>query len=166
MAIQLGCANVEIRASKIVSANQDGADPVAAVRAGRERPYEGLDLRKDGTTFPVELCGKNIRQGGRTLRVTALRDGVLVGTRTMRDVSRGDLIRMMVGRELSAVFPKIFVEPGDLVITRGQGGIRIVSGLRDHRSTGVDSCRDRRQQVPRSARNLDSYTRPSRGPDL
>jgi rhamnose transport system ATP-binding protein len=49
-------------------------------------------------------------------RVTALRDGVLVGTRTMHDVSRSDLIRMMVGRELSAVFPKVFVEPGDLVL--------------------------------------------------
>ena len=49
-------------------------------------------------------------------RVTALRDGVLVGTRGMREVSRGDLIRMMVGRELSAVFPKTFVEPGDVVL--------------------------------------------------
>jgi len=49
-------------------------------------------------------------------RVTALRDGVLVGTRQMNDVSRADLIRMMVGRELSAVFPKTFVEPGDLVL--------------------------------------------------
>ena len=49
-------------------------------------------------------------------RVTALRDGVLVGTRAMADVTRGDLIRMMVGRELSAVFPKTFVEPGEVVL--------------------------------------------------
>jgi PAS domain S-box-containing protein len=46
----------------------------AAVQEGRELPYEGLGLRKDGTTFPVELCGKNIPSDGRTLRVTALRD--------------------------------------------------------------------------------------------
>ena len=39
--------------------------------------------------------------------MTALRDGVLVGTRPMAEVTRGELIRMMVGRELSAVFPKI-----------------------------------------------------------
>jgi PAS domain S-box-containing protein len=45
-----------------------------AVRDGREHPYEGLGLRKDGSTFPVELCGKNIPCDGRTLRVTALRD--------------------------------------------------------------------------------------------
>ena len=46
-------------------------------------------------------------------RVTALRDGTLVGTRAMGEVNRGDLIRMMVGRELSAVFPKIEVAPGE-----------------------------------------------------
>ena len=65
-------------------------------------------------------------------RVTALRDGVLVGTRRMDEVSRGDLIRMMVGRELSAVFPKTFVEPGEVVLeVRGLGcraaGVRDVS---------------------------------------
>jgi rhamnose transport system ATP-binding protein len=49
-------------------------------------------------------------------RVTALRDGVLVGTRSMEAVSRGELIRMMVGRELSAVFPKLAVKPGDVVL--------------------------------------------------
>jgi rhamnose transport system ATP-binding protein len=55
-------------------------------------------------------------------RVTALRDGALVGTRLMAEVSRADLIRMMVGRELSAVFPKVAVEVGDVVLeARGLG---------------------------------------------
>jgi rhamnose transport system ATP-binding protein len=49
-------------------------------------------------------------------RVTALRDGQLIGTRRMEDVSRGELIRMMVGRELSAVFPKTNVEPGEMIL--------------------------------------------------
>jgi rhamnose transport system ATP-binding protein len=63
-------------------------------------------------------------------RVTALRDGVLVGTRPMREVTRGELIRMMVGRELSAVFPKSFVEPGEIVLeVRGLSCQR--SGVRD-----------------------------------
>ena len=48
--------------------------------------------------------------------MTALRDGVLVGTRRMDEVSRGELIRMMVGRELSAVFPKTFVAAGEAVL--------------------------------------------------
>ena len=39
-------------------------------------------------------------------RVTALRDGSLVGTRGMSEVTRGELIRMMVGRDLSAVLPQ------------------------------------------------------------
>jgi len=55
-------------------------------------------------------------------RVTALRDGVLVGTRRMEEVTRADLIRLMVGRELSAVFPKTAVEQGGVVLdVRGLG---------------------------------------------
>ena len=45
-------------------------------------------------------------------RVTALRDGCLVGTHPMARVSRAELIRMMVGREVSAVFPRRQLEPG------------------------------------------------------
>ena len=57
-------------------------------------------------------------------RVTALRDGVLVGTRRMKEVTRGELIRMMVGRELSAVFPKTFVKPGEVVLEARALGCR------------------------------------------
>jgi rhamnose transport system ATP-binding protein len=65
-------------------------------------------------------------------RVTALRDGAVVGTRRMEEVRRAELIRMMVGRELSSVFPKIQVVPGDVVLeTRGlrcaAGGVEGVS---------------------------------------
>jgi rhamnose transport system ATP-binding protein len=65
-------------------------------------------------------------------RVTVLRDGMLVGTRPMAEVSRAELIRMMVGRELSAVFPKVAIEPGEVVLElRGLGcraaGVRGVS---------------------------------------
>ena len=49
-------------------------------------------------------------------RVTALRDGVVVGTRMMGDVNRAELIRMMVGRELSSVFPKVEVPLGETVL--------------------------------------------------
>jgi rhamnose transport system ATP-binding protein len=65
-------------------------------------------------------------------RVTALRDGALVGTCPMTEVSRADLIRMMVGRELSAVFPKTPVDIGGILLeVRGVGcraaGVRDVS---------------------------------------
>ena len=44
-------------------------------------------------------------------RVTALRDGAPGRDAPMAEVSRAELIRMMVGRELSAVFPKVAAEP-------------------------------------------------------
>jgi len=49
-------------------------------------------------------------------RVTVLRDGSHVATRPMADVSQGELIRLMVGREISAVFPKQTVPLGDILL--------------------------------------------------
>jgi rhamnose transport system ATP-binding protein len=49
-------------------------------------------------------------------RVTVLRDGATIDTRRMADVDRHELIRLMVGRELSAVFPKRAVELGETVL--------------------------------------------------
>jgi rhamnose transport system ATP-binding protein len=45
-------------------------------------------------------------------RVTVLRDGHYVDTRTMDGVTTEDLIQMMVGRQLADLFPKLDVEPG------------------------------------------------------
>jgi rhamnose transport system ATP-binding protein len=45
-------------------------------------------------------------------RVTVLRDGQTIDTREMAEVDRQQLIQLMVGRELSAVFPKKTVECG------------------------------------------------------
>ncbi|HUE82891.1 MAG TPA: sugar ABC transporter ATP-binding protein [Pyrinomonadaceae bacterium] len=49
-------------------------------------------------------------------RVTVLRDGRTIDTRLMSEVDRHQLIQLMVGRELSAVFPKREVELGDVVL--------------------------------------------------
>lgn len=49
-------------------------------------------------------------------RVTVLRDGRWVATEPMGGVSRADLIRMMVGRELATVFPKAEVELGQVML--------------------------------------------------
>src|SRR5438552_14834157 len=57
-------------------------------------------------------------------RVTALRDGALVGTRPLKEVTRGDLLRMMVGRELAAVFPKQTVPIGETVLEARNLGCR------------------------------------------
>lgn len=61
-------------------------------------------------------------------RVTVLRDGRVLGTRDMHEVNREQLIQLMVGRELTAVFPKRVVPLGDTLLElRGVG----------HRESGV-----------------------------
>lgn len=49
-------------------------------------------------------------------RVTVLRDGTWIGTQPMANVTRAELIRMMVGREVTAIFPKIQVPLGDTIL--------------------------------------------------
>lgn len=65
-------------------------------------------------------------------RVTVLRDGATIETRQMAEVDRQELIRLMVGRELSAVFPKREVSLGETVLdvrnlTCREAGIRDIS---------------------------------------
>src|SRR3954454_21766395 len=49
-------------------------------------------------------------------RVTIMRDGKHVATEAVADLSVDDMIRRMVGRDLSALFPKQDVTPGDVVL--------------------------------------------------
>ena len=51
-----------------------------------------------------------------TDRVTVLRDGRLVGSLLVADATQAQLIRMMVGRELTTLFPKQSVEIGEPVL--------------------------------------------------
>ncbi len=55
-------------------------------------------------------------------RVTVLRDGRTIDTCEMSEVNRQQLIQLMVGRELSAVFPKRAVQLGDVVLELRQLG--------------------------------------------
>lgn len=63
-------------------------------------------------------------------RVTVLRDGHTIDTRWMKDVDRQELIRLMVGRELSAVFPKREVPIGETVLELRQLGSQ-AAGVRN-----------------------------------
>ena len=63
-------------------------------------------------------------------RVTVLRDGAVVGTRQLSETDQQELIRLMVGRELSAVFPKREVEFGEVVLELHSVGCRS-NGLAD-----------------------------------
>lgn len=49
-------------------------------------------------------------------RYTVLRDGSYIGDGLIRDVGQDDLVRMMVGRNVDQVFPKVDVTPGEVVL--------------------------------------------------
>jgi rhamnose transport system ATP-binding protein len=49
-------------------------------------------------------------------RVTVLRDGAYVDTRPMSGVTRDELIRLMVGRTITNLFPKQEVQAGEVVL--------------------------------------------------
>lgn len=50
-------------------------------------------------------------------RITVLRDGKVVGTAPTAEMSRRKLISMMVGRDLEVLYPKVDVEPGEVVLS-------------------------------------------------
>jgi rhamnose transport system ATP-binding protein len=49
-------------------------------------------------------------------RVTVLRDGEYVCTKSMAEVNRAELIRLMVGRSVESIFPKITVPIGEVAL--------------------------------------------------
>jgi rhamnose transport system ATP-binding protein len=89
------------------------------------------DLKKKGVGM-IYISHRLEELGQIADRVTVLRDGNQISTHLMADISPGELIRLMVGRELSAVFPKIDVKAGDVVLEARNiccraGGVRDVS---------------------------------------
>jgi two-component system, cell cycle sensor histidine kinase and response regulator CckA len=81
-------------------------------QTGAEGVYEHLSLRRDGSTFPVEVRAKAITQQGRQLRVTAIRDV------TERKRAEEELHRLMTAIEQV---------PESIVITDTQGRILYVN---------------------------------------
>lgn len=63
-------------------------------------------------------------------RVTVLRDGRTIDTRRMSEVNQQELIQLMVGRELSAIFPKKNVPLGETVLELRRLGCA-TSGIHD-----------------------------------
>jgi rhamnose transport system ATP-binding protein len=65
-------------------------------------------------------------------RMTVLRDGESIATRPRDDIDRGELVRLMVGRELAAVYPKRSVPLGAVAlelrgVSNGARGVRQIS---------------------------------------
>ena len=55
-------------------APQDHERVTKNMLSGHELPYEATALRKDGSTFPALICGRQMSYKGRNVRVTSLRD--------------------------------------------------------------------------------------------
>jgi rhamnose transport system ATP-binding protein len=65
-------------------------------------------------------------------RVTVLRDGESVGTNKVGEMNEASLIKLMVGREVSAIYPPAESEPGEVVLATknlncAAGGVKNVS---------------------------------------
>jgi rhamnose transport system ATP-binding protein len=63
-------------------------------------------------------------------RVTVLRDGQTIATCNLCDVDRGELVRLMVGRDIHAIFPKRDVPIGAIALEVKGLGCR-AAGIRD-----------------------------------
>ena len=64
-------------------------DALEKIRSGYDKPYESLCVRKDGSIFPVEVCGKNYVMDDRERRVTALKD-ICERKKAQRDRKRAE----------------------------------------------------------------------------
>ena len=49
-------------------------------------------------------------------RVTVMRDGETVGSRVVKESSKGELIALMVGRELTNYYTRDYLEPGEVIL--------------------------------------------------
>ncbi|HUK91842.1 MAG TPA: sugar ABC transporter ATP-binding protein [Blastocatellia bacterium] len=74
-----------------------------------------VGLREQGTAI-IYISHRLEELSSVADRVTVLRDGRVVETLPMAKANTSALIRLMVGRELSAVFPKTPAEPGEPVL--------------------------------------------------
>ena len=57
-------------------------------------------------------------------RVTVLKDGRVVGTKPIGETDKGDLVRMMVGREISEFFPEASASRGEVLLEARGLGVR------------------------------------------
>lgn len=110
-----------IEIAKAVSFNSDVLimdEPTSAIT---EKDVEHLfkiirDLRAQGIGI-VYITHKMNELFEIADEFSVFRDGKYIGTHLSTDVTRDDIIRMMVGREISQMFPKEEVEIGDVVLS-------------------------------------------------
>tara|TARA_B110000914_G_scaffold54494_1_gene47218 strand:- start:403 stop:1467 length:1065 start_codon:yes stop_codon:yes gene_type:complete len=109
-----------VEIAKALSKNADLIimDEPSAILAGHELEQLFLiieSLKKSGVT--IIYISHRLEEVFRIANeVTILKDGQLVGTKPIKDMSRGELVKMMVGRTLEEVFPVSSNQPGTFVL--------------------------------------------------
>ena len=109
-----------VEIAKALSKNADLIimDEPSAILAGHELDQLFLiieSLKKRGVT--IIYISHRLEEVFRIANeVTILKDGQLVGTKPIKDMSRGELVKMMVGRTLEEVFPVSFNQLGNPVL--------------------------------------------------
>jgi rhamnose transport system ATP-binding protein len=93
-----------------------------------DEPTSSLTLNEVAELFSLV---RNLRESGTAIifishrleelfeiadRVTVLRDGYYIDTCNIKETSRDDLLRKMVGRTISEQYPKIEVNPGEILL--------------------------------------------------
>ncbi len=72
-------------------------------------------MKAQGTSF-IYITHKMDEVFVITDEVTVMRDGQYVGTRSSEEVTKNDLVKMMVGRDLTNAYPKREVEKGEVLL--------------------------------------------------
>ncbi|MDW7671015.1 MAG: sugar ABC transporter ATP-binding protein [Bacillota bacterium] len=90
-------------------------EPTSALTSKEVEQLFGImrKLKKDGKSI-VYISHKLDEIFAVTDRVTVLRDGEYVGTEETKDLTVDKMINMMVGRDITDLFPKIACEIGDV----------------------------------------------------
>ena len=81
-----------------------------------ERLFRVIRTLRDGGNGIIYISHRLEEIASIADRVTVLRDGQSIATRDLREVEPAELIRLMVGRDIAAVFPKREVPIGDVVL--------------------------------------------------
>jgi inositol transport system ATP-binding protein len=110
-----------VEIAKAVSYNSDILIMDEPTSALTEREVEHLfeiirDLRSAGIGI-IYITHKMSELFRIADEVSVFRDGRYIGTHSSKDVTRDDIIRMMVGREITQMFPKEEVALGDVVLS-------------------------------------------------